>query len=62
MTDISTISEERLTRHGKHLFAQAISLGWVEESMEGPYEFVVRKAYEQGLEDGEKGRCDALGS
>lgn len=41
--------DERLRRHGEHLFKKARELGWVDDG-EGPYEFVTRTAYARGME------------
>lgn len=43
---------ERHARHGAHLIKMAKSLGWIEDSGEGPYEYICRVHYCQGLEDG----------
>lgn len=40
----------RARRLGEHLMEKATQLGWKDDG-EGAYEFVVRKAYEQGAED-----------
>ena len=39
---------ERLQRHGAHLFKKAKESGWKDDGGEGPYEFIVRAAFEAG--------------
>lgn len=41
----------RLYRHGKQLFTRAKQLGWVDDGIESPLEYLLRKSYEAGMDD-----------
>ena len=45
--------ENRLAKHGEHLFQMAKSYGWKDGDGEGPWEFLSRKTYEVATGDTE---------